>query len=1217
MKNASRSVAWERIIPKATLLFVSLLAAVPLWGAGLLNTRGGGDSPFLLLRTHQLAANLRAGVLPARWMPDAAYGFGYPFFSYYAALPYYVAASLKLVGLDILTAIKLTQTLFLAAAALCMYQWSQRVLHTRAGAWLAAVAYAAAPFHLVNLYVRGDSLSEFAAFAFYPLILWGFDRLTSQPSLRRVLLPALAYAGLIVTHNASALIFSPFILLYATLRVVQTAAHRLETSSRSLGRHSVILLLPLLIGLLLSAWFWLPALAETRYVQLDAQTSGYFFYGNHFRGTDLVQRSLLFDYATGQEKVSPFAMGLAQAILALAGALLVSLKGLRSLALVPDIPSKAVGATQDPGGMTLGFGLLGLLISTWLMTPLSQMVWDHLPLLPMVQFPWRFLSIQALFAALLIGAAVPHLGIQGRGLVWLVTLVLGGLLLATALMGLRPDYLSISADDVTPERLQLYELFSGNIGSTIRYEYLPRGVKPRPYTGPRLFSPHTPPRAMPISGATIRAERRIREPTRQVWDVEAGGEGARVAFPLYYWPGWYALIDGTRVAVEAAAGSGYLSLSIPAGSHTVDIRLGRTPLRLGAEITSLIAALTALALYILSRGLPGGDGGDGDEQDEKRRTKKPEPRRGTSRTRYPYAALTYLPFVVLVALLMVFQPRVTAGDQHDLTMDFEEMPYLHHNPGGVSFDGWRMTSYSYESAASPTSQRIAPGATLRVAVDWVARQDHSLVASTEAQTWLRLISPAAIRHDGLPAMAEAPLVPDVEQATPGLTGTVVTSLVIPEETPPGIYLLQVTDGSPVYLRPIWIDRGQDAPEASARATFAGGALRLHTIEVTQSASSRLDVQLGWSAVGHVAANYGLSLSLIDRAGNEWLHQGERSGYNTQPGHGFLPTSLWPLHDLIHDHHVPAVQPGAPPGETYTLTVELYDVATWESVGKHTATVALTQATSQPDAATKVAQFGEELVLSQLEMPRDVSQGEELKIRAHWSTLKSPSADYAVEWHLTGLTRTITKTRPMAPGSSPTEWSDGVWITGRTALPIPPTTPPGSYTLSLKLKEPKEGTTIGSYTHPASLQIEKQDRVWKLPPMDHNVGARFGDVIELAGYDLVEGRESLSLTLYWQALATPDQHYMLFVHLADPQTGEPVAQVDTMPRGFTYPTGRWASGEVVTDEIELSTRDVPAGRYDLAVGWYDPESKQRLEAVNAEEAPLQDDRLLLTRSVEVP
>lgn len=64
---------------------LALAAAYPLLSQpGLLNTRGGGDSPFLLQRLQQLETALRDGHFPVRWMPDANYGYGYPFFNYYA-----------------------------------------------------------------------------------------------------------------------------------------------------------------------------------------------------------------------------------------------------------------------------------------------------------------------------------------------------------------------------------------------------------------------------------------------------------------------------------------------------------------------------------------------------------------------------------------------------------------------------------------------------------------------------------------------------------------------------------------------------------------------------------------------------------------------------------------------------------------------------------------------------------------------------------------------------------------------------------------------------------------------------------------------------------------------------------------------------------------------------------------------------------------------------
>jgi hypothetical protein len=38
-----------------------------------------------------------------------------------------------------------------------------------------------------------------------------------------------------------------------------------------------------------------------------------------------------------------------------------------------------------------------------MITPLSRPLWENLPLLPFTQFPWRFLSVQALFGAMAAG----------------------------------------------------------------------------------------------------------------------------------------------------------------------------------------------------------------------------------------------------------------------------------------------------------------------------------------------------------------------------------------------------------------------------------------------------------------------------------------------------------------------------------------------------------------------------------------------------------------------------------------------------------------------------------------------------------------------------------------------------------------------------------------------------------------------------------------------
>jgi hypothetical protein len=148
-------------------------------------------------------------------------------------------------------------------------------------------------------------------------------------------------------------------------------------------------------------------------------------------------------------------------------------------------------------------------------------------------------------------------------------------------------------------------------------------------------------------------------------------------------------------------------------------------------------------------------------------------------------------------------------------------------------------------------------------------------------------------------------------------------------------------------------------------------------------------------------------------------------------------------------------------------------------------------------------------------------------------------------------------------------------------------------------------------------VQERERVWELPPLDNKVGARFGGMIELAGYSLTQDKDSLQLTLHWRALSTPDLNYVFFVHLADPDSGRPVVQVDTMPRAFTYPTRMWAPGEIISDQVTLSLGNAPRGDYDLAIGWYDPDTRDRLLAVDAQDIPLPDNRLLLPDSVTLP
>jgi hypothetical protein len=121
--------------------------------------------------------------------------------------------------------------------------------------------------------------------------------------------------------------------------------------------------------------------------------------------------------------------------------------------------------------------------------------------------------------------------------------------------------------------------------------------------------------------------------------------------------------------------------------------------------------------------------------------------------------------------------------------------------------------------------------------------------------------------------------------------------------------------------------------------------------------------------------------------------------------------------------------------------------------------------------------------------------------------------------------------------------------------------------------------------------------------------RVGDDLRLQGYaiDRTSARpgETLLLTLWWQALAAPNDERSVLIHLLD-RNGMKVAQADGAPARGARPTSQWHAGDTIIDTHQIALpADLPPGEYTLAFGMYRWPSLQRL-ALRDGEARLADD-----------
>ncbi|MEJ5308949.1 MAG: 6-pyruvoyl-tetrahydropterin synthase-related protein [Anaerolineae bacterium] len=1164
-------------------VLLALLAAAPLWGPGMVNTRGGGDSPFLLQRTLDMAENLRHGIFPARWMMHAAYDLGYPFFNHYAALPYYLSGGLTALGLSPLVAIQATQTFGFVLAALTMALWAERTFKSRAAAFVAVAAYTFAPFHLVNVYVRGDSLSEFYAFVWYPLILWTLDHLAERPTRRRILAASLAYGALILTHNTSALVFSPFALLYAVVQMANGKWQMGEPANpepkiqnpKSKIQNLKYLIAPFVLGFLLTAWFWLPAIAETKYGQMGPEfTAGYFHYSNHFRGLDLVQRTFAFDYSVAPrpEDAGPFAMGLVQAGLAVVGVASLIANGkwrranhesriMNHESPIPDPHSRPV--YRLPSTVYL---LFSLALATFMITPLSKPLWDYLPLLEITQFPWRFLSVQALFTALVTGAIVNLQIFKSQNLKIILAVGLCGLVIAAALLDLHPERLLIDDEDVTWDNLVFYETFTGNIGTTIRYEYLPRDVSPRLYISEAAVDGDLRPIA--DGGGLLHWELVERTPVKQVWRVSVEAGGATVAFPLNWWPGWQAKIGDTRAETFPVTGSGRLAVSLPVGEHTVTLRLRNTPLRTVAEILSALT-IAGVVVWLYAR-------------------------KSTRQFSAPPSTVYCLlsTFVISLALPALLHH---ASFSPATFFDFNQMPYPHAGP--VEFGAARLEGMTLSATT------VQPGESLTVQHTWMAPATAYLTGT------LRLVSPAEPRH-GVPyALAETTF------ALP-CDGDCVTTLMMPDDLSRGLYLLEMRVGEDaIYAGAVRVLHGP-ARRVDAPVLAEFRDMTLHAVEPLQPDSTTLRLKMTWSTPG-TPRNWSLSLRLLDASGRQLVQQ------DIQPGYGYLPTTLWRPGEIITDYPVLTLPEGLAPGD-YTLRVITYLLATMEGGGQADIPIRLTTPTLYDlrnacceltrRGATILCQAGGVALLG-TDLPEQLTEGNALDFHAEWNAVTVPTANLTARWEVLDVLGNVVGSTEglLAPGSRTSEWPWHTWVRAPVHIDLPPLLSPGAYDMRLTLLD--EATMQSECTFRERLTVTPRPRVFESPAISHPLAADFGSEIRLLGYGMQREGDVVTLVLWWQAATSPARDYKRFVHLYDPATENIVAQDDAMPRAWTYPTTWWAAGEVVSETVTLDIGAVPPGDYRLGVGWYDPATLDRLPATDAAGQPHPLNRVTLDVTVK--
>lgn len=328
-------------------------------------------------RVFEMEKVLRSGIFPVRWVPDLGYGYGYPIFNFYAPLAYYVGSAFMFLGFDALVATKIMMALGVILAGIFMYFLSRKFFGELGGI-VSGLFYLYAPFHAVDIYVRGD-VAEFWAYAFIPLAFLGLYK-------RNILIGAIGFAGLILSHNLTAMMVAPFLVIAVLLNCYIAFKNK---KSFIINPSSLILLL----GLALSAFYWVPALLEMKGTNVLSQIGGGANFRDHFVCMSQLWNSL---WGFGGS-VAGCADGLAFKI----GKLHVLVS---TTVFILALCIKRIKESKD--GIIIFLSFLGFAASVFFTLEVSKPIWETIPAMAFFQYPWRFLMLVSFFASLLAGSAI-------------------------------------------------------------------------------------------------------------------------------------------------------------------------------------------------------------------------------------------------------------------------------------------------------------------------------------------------------------------------------------------------------------------------------------------------------------------------------------------------------------------------------------------------------------------------------------------------------------------------------------------------------------------------------------------------------------------------------------------------------------------------------------------------------------------------------------------
>lgn len=569
----------ETILSKYWVVVLVILSLPVIWALFIPGFFGASDDLHIAW-LYEMDKTIKSGQIPPRYVPDLSFGYGYPLFNFVYPLPFYIGEIFHLLSLNFVDSIKAVFLSSTILSGIFMFLLLKQFM-SKSLSLLGSLMYLYAPYRAVDLYIRG-AIGEIVAFVFLPLVILSVIKITDEETkawIKWICIGGLSFAGLMLSHNIATLMFMPFIVLLGIIRIIVLQKKPWKVLLKFIGT--------LVLGLVISIYFWLPALLDSKLMKEDTV----FNFIDHF---PTIRQLIIPYWGYGASVAGPydgmsFNIGIINIILI-------------SLALVFALLHWRKYTKSEK--TIISWATISLIIAFFLMNYRSSFLWENLPFLPYFQFPWRLLIITTFISPIFL-IALNKLKINPAVYIIIVLVLIGfnfSHFRPQDFLGRTDKYYlkkyTVKSPQVNKDEIWGYRISPAKADSlylTQKEEYLrlPLNTTTRPWEPSYLIGEGNRTKAMELYW--IKDVQKINDLYIRV--TTDGKYENQLEYFKYLFPGWVGFIDNQPLKLIPSYPFGHITAKIPPGKHLVEIYFEETSFNKILDLISISGIIISILLW--------------------------------------------------------------------------------------------------------------------------------------------------------------------------------------------------------------------------------------------------------------------------------------------------------------------------------------------------------------------------------------------------------------------------------------------------------------------------------------------------------------------------------------------------------------------------------------------------------------------------------------------